>query len=201
MKTARSLIHHVRNLFRQEELDRDLSDELEAHLEMHIADNLRAGMSPEEARRAALMKLGGMEQTKESIRDRRGFPFLENLLHDLRFTLRMLAKDPGFTALAVLTMEQRIAASLGPRRSAIDLLSFFAMLGVTLSAIGLFALVRYTVVQRTQEIGVRIALGASATDVRRMVLCQGFRLVVAGLAAGCVASFVLAVFSKPNCTR
>jgi hypothetical protein len=48
MKTARSLIHHLRDLFRQEELDRDLSDELAAHLEMHIADNLRAGMSPEE---------------------------------------------------------------------------------------------------------------------------------------------------------
>jgi predicted permease len=100
--------------------------------------------------------------------------------------------DPAQPVFDLQTMEQRIAASLGPRRSAIDLLSFFAVLGVTLSAIGLFALVRYSVVQRTQEIGVRIALGASATDVRRMVLRQGFRLVVAGLAAGCVASLVLA---------
>jgi len=75
MKTARSLIHHLHNLFRQAELDRDLSDELAAHLEMHIADNLRAGMSPEEARRAALMKLGGMEQTKESIRAGAAFRF------------------------------------------------------------------------------------------------------------------------------
>jgi putative ABC transport system permease protein len=100
--------------------------------------------------------------------------------------------DPAQPVFDLQTMEQRIAASLGPRRSAIDLLSFFAVLGVTLSAIGLFALVRYSVVQRTQEIGVRIALGASGTDVRRMVLRQGFRLVVTGLAAGCVASFVLA---------
>ncbi len=53
MKTARSLNHHLRDSFRQEELDRDLSDELAAHLEIHIADNLRAGMSPEEARSAA----------------------------------------------------------------------------------------------------------------------------------------------------
>ena len=177
MKTARSLFQRWRSLFRKEQLDRDLSDELAAHLEMHIADNLRAGLSPEVSRRNALLRLGGVEQTKESYRERRGLPLLETLWQDLRF---------------VQTMEQRIAASLGPRRSAIDLLSFFAMLGVTLSAIGLFALVRYSVVQRTQEIGVRIALGASATDVRRMVLRQGFRLVVTGLAAGCVASFVLA---------
>jgi len=145
MKTARSLFQRWRSLFRKEQLDRDLSDELAAHLEMHIADNLRAGLSPEVSRRNALLRLGGVEQTKESYRERRGLPLLETLWQDLRF---------------VQTMEQRIAASLGPRRSAIDLLSFFAMLGVTLSAIGLFALVRYSVVQRTQEIGVRIALGA-----------------------------------------
>jgi len=186
MKTARSLFQRWRSLFRKEQLDRDLSDELAAHLEMHIADNLRAGLSPEVSRRNALLRLGGVEQTKESYRERRGLPLLETLWQDLRF---------------VQTMEQRIAASLGPRRSAIDLLSFFAMLGVTLSAIGLFALVRYSVVQRTQEIGVRIALGASATDVRRMVLRQGFRLVVTGLAAGVLRLSCLRVFSKPSCMR
>jgi putative ABC transport system permease protein len=100
--------------------------------------------------------------------------------------------DPGQPVFDMQTMEQRIAASLGPRRSAIDLLSVFAALGVMLSAIGLFALIRYSVVQRTQEIGVRIALGASTADVRRMVLRQGLSLVATGLATGCVASFVLA---------
>lgn len=100
--------------------------------------------------------------------------------------------DPAQPVFDMQTMEQRIAVSLRPRRSAIDLLSVFAALGVMLSAIGLFALIRYTVLQRTQEIGVRIALGASATDVRRMVLRQAVRLVVTGLAAGCIASFVLA---------
>jgi len=89
-------------------------------------------------------------------------------------------------------MEQRIAASLGPRRSAIDLLTFFAALALLLSGIGLFALVRYTVAQRTQEIGVRIALGATRADVWRMVMGQGLRLVFTGLAVGCVVSVALA---------
>ena len=101
MKTARSLFQRLRSLFRKEQLDRDLSDELAAHLEMHIADNLRAGLSPEEARRRALMQLGGVEQTKESMRDRRSVPLLEAVVHDVRFGLRMLRKSPGCTAVAV----------------------------------------------------------------------------------------------------
>src|SRR5271169_811612 len=95
-KTLHAFLLRLRNLFRKEQLDRELDAELAAHLEFHVEENLRSGMSCEEARRAALLKLGGLEQTKESVRDHRGIPFLETLLQDIRFGLHMLLRNPGF---------------------------------------------------------------------------------------------------------
>ena len=89
----------------------DFSDELQSHLQMHIDDNLRGGMTAKEARRAALVQLGGVAQVKQAYRERRGLPLVENLLQDVTFGARMLGKNAGFTAVVVLTLGLGIGAN------------------------------------------------------------------------------------------
>jgi len=91
--------------------DTEISQELESHLLMHIDDNRRAGMSPEEARRDALIKLGGVEQVKEQYRDRSGLPPVEDVIQDVRFALRMMRRTRGFSIVVLLTLAIGIGAN------------------------------------------------------------------------------------------
>ncbi len=104
MRNLRTFWIRLRGLFGNPDRDADLKAELESHLQMHVEDNLRAGMTPKEARRQAAIQLGGVEQTKQAYRERATLPGLESLLQDLRYGLRMMARNPAFTAVAVITL-------------------------------------------------------------------------------------------------
>jgi putative ABC transport system permease protein len=96
MKSARAFVQRLFGMFASRKSERELSAEIESHLQLHIDDNVKSGMAPLEARRRAVIALGGVEGTKEAYRDRRGLPAVESLVRDLRYGIRSLIKAPGF---------------------------------------------------------------------------------------------------------
>jgi len=112
MKQLRALFQRVTGLFGSTSREQDLADELESHLQLHIDDNLRQGMSSAEARRQALLQLGGVEQTSQAYRERSTLPRLEEILQDLRFALRQLARNPGFTVTVIAVLSLGFGAAI-----------------------------------------------------------------------------------------
>jgi predicted permease len=105
-------LHRMRSFFQKEPLDRDLSEEMDSHLEFAVEDNLRHGMSSDEARRQAMIRFGGVMQAKEQQREARGLPTLDILMQDLKYSFRTLKRDRSFAIIAVLILALGIGANI-----------------------------------------------------------------------------------------
>ncbi|PYU00046.1 MAG: hypothetical protein DMG38_09165 [Acidobacteria bacterium] len=164
-----SLLRHItsglRSLFRREQVDRELDEELGAYLEMQAADKMNEGMSRNDAVRSVHLESGSVELAKEIVRS-------------------------GSWESLFGTQEQLVDATIVPDRMLAELSGFIGLSAAILVCLGLYGLTAYQVSRRTAEIGVRMALGAQRRNVVSMLLKSSLVLVVTGAAAGIGATLL-----------
>jgi hypothetical protein len=236
MAWIRILFNRCVALFRKQELDEDLDEELRTHLDLAAEENMQRGLPEHEARTAALRTFGGIAQAKEDYRMLRGLPFFEVFFHDLRFGFRQLRKSPGFVWMTIsifglgigittaafsaidgvllrplpyqdpdrlvwihdgMTQQDRSGWSacmqdflLWQARSKSFLMGAFAGWALLLAGIGIYGVMAYSVLRRTREIALRMALGATRSSVVSIVLKSVLMQTAIGLSLGIPIAFV-----------
>ncbi len=109
--TLRELLARLASFFHKQDRDADFDQEMAAHLEFAVQENLRRGLPLDEARRRALVEIGGVSQARELHRERRGLPRLDTVMQDLQYACRTLKRDAGLTVFAVLMVALGVGAS------------------------------------------------------------------------------------------